>query len=41
VKWFIRNVPILNRLWVWTDKALGYGKQSDASKYWDIPYRPS
>ena len=41
VKWFIRNVPQLNGLWVWTDDLLGYGKMSDTSRYWDIPYEPS
>jgi len=41
VKWFIRNVPQLNRLWVWTDDLFGYGKMSDPSKYWDIPYESS
>jgi reductive dehalogenase len=35
VKWFIRNVPQLNRFWVWTDELIGYGKQSDPSKYWE------
>ena len=41
VKWFIRNVPQLNRFFVWTDELLGYGKISDAKTYWDEPYRPS
>ena len=41
VKWFIRNVPWLNKFWVWSDEFLGYGKQSDASEYWDLPYRKS
>ena len=35
VKWFIRNVPQLNRFWAWTDDLLGYGKMKDASKYWE------
>lgn len=35
VKWFIRNVPQLNRFWAWTDDLLGYGKMSDPKKYWD------
>ena len=35
VKWFIRNVPQLNRLWVWGDDLLGYGKMSDPRKYWE------
>jgi hypothetical protein len=34
VKWFIRNVPTLNRFWVWADEKLGYGKMSDPKKYW-------
>ena len=34
VKWFIRNVPQLNKLWVWTDEALGYGKMADPERYW-------
>ncbi len=35
VKWFIRNVPWLNRFWVWADEVMGYGKMSDPSKYWE------
>jgi reductive dehalogenase len=35
VKWFIRNIPQFNRFWVWTDEFIGYGKQSDPSKYWE------
>jgi len=35
VKWFIKNVPQLNRLWVWADELLGYGKMSDPRKYWN------
>ena len=41
VKWVIRNVPQLNRFFVWADELMGYGKMSDPSKYWDIPYRKS
>jgi epoxyqueuosine reductase len=41
VKWFIRNIPQLNGLWVWIDDLFGYGKMSDPSRYWDIPYEPS
>jgi len=41
VKWFIRNVPWLNRLWLWSDDFLDHGEMSDPSEYWDIPYRPS
>lgn len=25
----------------WREGLLGYGKMSDPSKYWDIPYRKS
>ena len=35
VKWFIRNVPQLNRLWVWSDDLLGYGRMKDPRGYWD------
>jgi epoxyqueuosine reductase len=35
VKWFIRNVPQLNRLWVWSDDLLGYGGMKDPRRYWD------
>ena len=41
VKWFIRNVPILNPFFVWTDELFGYGKMSDPKKYWDIPFERS
>ncbi len=41
VKWFIRNIPQLNRLWAWTDDFLGYGKISEPNKYWEIPYEKS
>jgi hypothetical protein len=41
VKWFIRNVPQLNRFWAWTDDLFGYGKMSDPRKYWETPYEPS
>ncbi|UCD45331.1 MAG: reductive dehalogenase [Candidatus Bathyarchaeota archaeon] len=40
VKWFIRNVPQLNRFWTWTDDLMGYGKMKDPRKYWDTPYEP-
>jgi len=33
-KWFIKNVPQLNRLWLWLDDALGYGKPFDPDNYW-------
>ncbi|MDP2900583.1 MAG: reductive dehalogenase [Candidatus Bathyarchaeota archaeon] len=35
VKWFIRNVPQLNGLWVWSDELLGYGRIGDLKGYWD------
>ena len=34
VKWFIKNVPALNPLWVWSDDLFGYGKMSDPKEYW-------
>lgn len=41
VKWFIRNVPILNKFWVWSDDLMGYGKMGDPRKYWDKPFERS
>jgi len=35
IKWFIRNILPLNRLWVWADDAMGYGEMSDPRKYWE------
>jgi reductive dehalogenase len=35
VKWFIRNVPQLNRFWVWSDELMGYGKMKDPKGYWN------
>ena len=35
VKWFIRNVPQLNRLWVWTDNLMGYGRMRNPRDYWE------
>ena len=40
IKWFIRNVPQLNRLWAWTDDLFGYGKMRDPSEYWGT-FRPA
>ena len=37
VKWFLRNVPQLNKFWVWSDDLMGYGKISNPRNYWDIP----
>lgn len=41
VKWFIRNLPQLNRFFVWTDELFGYGEIADPRKYWEIPYEHS
>jgi reductive dehalogenase len=35
VKWFIRNVPQLNRFFVWGDDKIGYGKMKDPKDYWE------
>jgi reductive dehalogenase len=35
VKWFIRNIPSLNRFWVWADDQMGYGKMKDPKGYWE------
>lgn len=35
VRWFIRNVPQLNRMWVYLDDLIGYGKMKDPRAYWD------
>jgi reductive dehalogenase len=37
VKWFIRNLPVLNRFWVWADDKMGYGKMKDPRGYWESP----
>ncbi|RLI00710.1 hypothetical protein DRO31_08180 [Candidatus Bathyarchaeota archaeon] len=34
VKWFIRNMPKLNRFWVWVDSLMGYGTMKDPDTYW-------
>ena len=39
VKWFIRNVPRLNRFWEWSDDLMGYGKMKDPIEYWRTPFR--
>jgi epoxyqueuosine reductase QueG len=36
IRWFIRNVPQLNRFWVFSDKLIGYGRMRDPRKYWSI-----
>ena len=35
VKWFIRNVPALNKFWAWSDDLMGYGKQVPPEKFWE------
>lgn len=35
VKWFIRNVPLLNPLWVLADDFIGYGKQKPPDMFWE------
>ena len=35
VKWLIRNVPQLNKFWVWSDDLMGYGRMRDPKEYWD------
>jgi reductive dehalogenase len=37
VKWFIRNVPALNGLWVRIDDLMGYGAARDPQEYWAEP----
>jgi reductive dehalogenase len=39
VKWFIRNIPQLNKFWVWGDDIIGYGKANDPEHYWKKPYK--
>ena len=34
IKWFIRHIPMLNRLWVWSDDLLDYSRQADPKEYW-------
>ena len=35
VRWFIRHVPRLNRLWLAGDRLMGYGKQRPAESFWN------
>ena len=35
VKWFIRNVPVLNKFWAWSDDVMGYGKRVPPEKFWE------
>jgi hypothetical protein len=37
VKWVIRNVPQLNRFFVWADEFMGFGKMKDPKDYWESP----
>ncbi|MHA1861766.1 MAG: reductive dehalogenase [Candidatus Ranarchaeia archaeon] len=34
IRWFMRNIPLLNRLWVWLDTVTGKGSQADPKAYW-------
>jgi ferredoxin len=36
VKWFIRNIPQLNRFFVFMDEFIGYGKIKDPLEYWAL-----
>lgn len=35
VKWFIRNVPALNKFWAWSDDLMGYGKRVPPERFWE------
>ncbi len=35
IRWFIRHVPWLNRLWLVGDRLMGHGKQRSASNFWE------
>jgi reductive dehalogenase len=37
VKWFIRNIPALNGLWVRMDDLMGYDAARDPRVYWEEP----
>ncbi len=39
IKWFIRNMPFLNKFFVWSDELLGYGSMKDPRKYWGQPLK--
>jgi epoxyqueuosine reductase len=34
VRWGIKNLPVLNPLFLWGDDLLGYGKRGDANQFW-------
>ena len=34
VRWFIRHMPQLNRLWIAGDRLMGYGRQRPAESFW-------
>jgi epoxyqueuosine reductase len=34
IKWFIRNIPQLNKLWIWLDESLENGKHHNPQDYW-------
>jgi epoxyqueuosine reductase len=39
--WFIKNLPLFNRLIVWLDEVLDHGKISDPKEYWEVPFKRS
>lgn len=39
VRWFIRHVPQLNRLWLVGDRLMGYGKEKQAESFWSSKRR--
>jgi reductive dehalogenase len=39
VKWFIKNIPVLNNFWIWSDDMMGYGQPHDPNKYWIKPLK--
>jgi len=39
VKWFIKNVPFLNKFFVWSDELIGYGEMKDPREYWKKPLK--
>jgi hypothetical protein len=34
VRWHVKNLPQLDRLYRWMDEAFGYGKQIKAEDWW-------
>lgn len=39
VKWFIRNLPLMNKFIVFMDDLVGYGKPHDPDTYWGKPFK--